>query len=390
MSISPDIVPLAPLTFTFEDAVPAPSKASKINVRIAAHSDAEAVGQWLMEYRDSPRTFRHYRKEAERLLLWLAEHHLTLATTAREHLDAFDRFLANPVPRERWVGSVSRRSDPAWRPFRGPLSPSSRRQSLVILQGMFSWLLEAGWIAHNPFRLMRNKHHKLDHQTSRIERYLERPLWRWLWQWLQRPPLQRVPSAHFAAARRRFAVGFGYMLAPRLSEMAQARMSDFTEREGRWWWRVVGKGNKSAYVPLPPTMQTLLAQWRCTLSLPSRPLPEEDTPVLRALNGQDRISDNQLYRLLRQTFTEAAQALEAEGGETRYVTQLYAATPHWLRHTALTHQAQAGVEMRYLAQTARHARLETTARYLHTEDEEWHEQLARHGHELLQDDGSDK
>ena len=50
-----------------------------------------------------------------------------------------------------------------------------------------------------------------------------------------------------------------------------------------------------------------------------------------------------------------------------------------LRHTALTHQAQAGVELRYLASTARHARLDTTARYLHTEDEEWHRQQSAHG-----------
>ncbi|MGL6250802.1 MAG: tyrosine-type recombinase/integrase, partial [Billgrantia desiderata] len=45
----------------------------------------------------------------------------------------------------------------------------------------------------------------------------------------------------------------------------------------------------------------------------------------------------------------------------------------------LTHQAQAGVELRYLASTARHARLDTTAQYLHGEDEEWHRQQAAHG-----------
>jgi len=48
------------------------------------------------------------------------------------------------------------------------------------------------------------------------------------------------------------------------------------------------------------------------------------------------------------------------------------------RHTALTHQAQAGVELRYLAKTARHSRRDTTARYLHAEADEWRQQIAAH------------
>lgn len=386
-----DVPPLIPLPFSLDDS---PSSAVDVvssvpsEAYISAHSDIEAVGQWLIEYRDSPRTFRHYRKEAERLLLWLNDQNLTLASLKREHLDAFERFLADPQPRERWIGSVSRRADPSWRPFRGPLAPASRRQSLVILQGLFGWLTEAGWVAHNPFKLMRNRRPKLDNHTSDIERYLERPLWDWFWQWLQRPLESCRPSAKYAAARCRFAIGFGYLLAPRLSEMAQAKMSDFSEREGRWWWHVVGKGGKQARVPVPPAMLTLLTQWRNTLSLAPLPEHNEDTPVLRALNAHDSITDNQLYRLLKTVFRQAADALEEEGGDARYVTRLRVATPHWLRHTALTHQAQAGVEMRYLAQTARHSRLDTTSRYLHTEAEEWHAQLARHGTELVRDDST--
>ncbi|MDR9440559.1 MAG: site-specific integrase, partial [Halomonas sp.] len=101
----------------------------------------------------------------------------------------------------------------------------------------------------------------------------------------------------------------------------------------------------------------------------------------KALDGRRGLGDNRLYRLVRDGFREAADALEREAGEAAQgeVRRLREATPHWLRHTALTHQAQAGVELRYLAATARHSRLDTTARYLHTEDEEWHRQQAHHG-----------
>jgi integrase len=251
----------------------------------------------------------------------------------------------------------------------------------VILQGMFAWLVEAGWVDHNPFRLMRDKRRRLDNRSGRVERYLERPLWDWLWQWLNAPlDSSATPRQRFEAQRRQLIFGFAYLLAPRLGEMATARMNDFTLREGRWWWRVVGKGGKLASIPVPPDMCRLLERWRDQLGLSSMPSVDEDTPLLRGLDGQRAIGDNQLYRLIRDTFRQAASALEARQGDAaaREVASLEHATPHWLRHTALTHQAQAGIELRYLAETARHARLDTTSRYLHSEDEQWHEQQSRH------------
>ncbi|UYG09546.1 tyrosine-type recombinase/integrase [Halomonas sp. M4R1S46] len=362
-------------------AVPAAPSAQGTS-HIAARDDIEAVGLWLAEYRASPNTRRAYRREAERLLLWLATQNLGLAEVRRDHLDAFEAFLGDPQPRERWVGATRPRRDPRWRPFRGPLSPASRRQSLVILQGLFAWLAEAGWIAHNPFRLMRDKRRRLDNRQPRIERYLERPLWDWLWGWLDREPdAEATPRERFEAQRRRLAFGFAYLLAPRISEMAAARMSDFQRREGRWWWDVVGKGGKAARLPVPPDMMHLLGDWRGHLGLAPEPGPDEATPLLRGLDGRRGLGENRLYRLMRGVFDEAAGGLAAELGEAarREVAQLRRATPHWLRHTALTHQAQAGIELRYLAETARHARLDTTARYLHAEDAEWHRQQARHG-----------
>jgi len=363
------------------------------SAHISARSDAEAVGLWLAEYRASPQTRRAYRREAERLLLWLAEQGLALGEVRRDHLDAFEAFLADPRPRERWVGPPRPRHADDWRPFRGPLAPASRRQSLVILQGMFAWLAEAGWVAHNPFRLMRDKRRRLDNRQGGIERYLERPLWAWFWSWLGRPVGEGAsPRQHYEWQRRRLVFGFAYLLAPRIGEMSAARMGDFHRREGRWWWRVTGKGDKTATIPVPPDMVTLLTAWRRTLGLAAEPLPDDATPVLRSLDGRRGLGDNRLYRVIREAFGEAAEALEAEQGEEGrpWAMRLRAATPHWLRHTALTHQAQAGVELRYLAATARHSRLDTTARYLHAEDEAWHRQQSAHRLATGADEGSNQ
>lgn len=344
---------------------------------ITASTDVEAVAAWLAEYQESPQTWKCYRREAERLLLWLNTQNLTLGQVNRDVLRHFEQFLADPQPSAYWVGPTKPRHHPQWRPFRGGLSPASRRQSLVILQGLFNWLVEAGWVRHNPFRLMRDKSRRMSNQTPRIERYLERELWEWLWQWLNQP-VEEGERNHYEMARRRFIFGFAYLLAPRVSEMAEARMGDFERSEGRWWWSVVGKGNKIARIPLPADMLECLAEWRQVLGLSPTPEHQDDTPVLRALDKKRGIGHNQLYRLIRETFSEAAKALEAADGNPVYIEALRRATPHWLRHTSITHQAQAGISLRHLADSARHSRLDTTARYLHNEAIEWHQEQQRH------------
>ncbi|MBR2515434.1 MAG: site-specific integrase [Halomonas sp.] len=346
--------------------------------RIDAQSDAEAVAAWLAEYHDSPQTWKCYRREAERLLLWLGSHHQQLRDINRETLRQFELFLENPQPAAQWVGPAKPRHHPQWRPFRGGLSPASRRQSLVILQGMFSWLVEAGWVTHNPFVLMRDKSRRLNNQTQRIERYLERELWEWLWGWINAPTEQQSERARYEYARRRFIFSFAYLLAPRISEMSGAQMGDFQQSEGRWWWVVVGKGNKVARIPLPSDMLDCLREWREALGLDGLPGHHDATSVIRALDKRRGISDNQLYRLIRKTFFDAANALEEQGGKPAHISTLRQATPHWLRHTSITHQAQSGISLRYLAESARHARIETTTRYLHSEEAEWHQEQQRH------------
>jgi len=38
------------------------------------------------------------------------------------------------------------RGDARWRPFHGTLSPPSIRQAMVILNVLFSWLVQAGYL----------------------------------------------------------------------------------------------------------------------------------------------------------------------------------------------------------------------------------------------------
>ena len=58
--------------------------------------------------------------------------------------------------------------------------------------------------------------------------------------------------------------------------------------------------------------------------------------------------------------------------------KLRKASTHWFRHTAITHQADAGIELRYLNKSARHDKLDTTAGYLHADEEAWHNAMEIH------------
>src|SRR5689334_12232100 len=107
------------------------------NCKIRAHNDVEAVERWLDEYFDKATTYRSYKKEAERFLIWcVLVRKTTLGALNRDDVEAYINFLQNPEPRERWCGPKGGRKvlgDKAWYPFAGPLGSSAIKTSLAIL-----------------------------------------------------------------------------------------------------------------------------------------------------------------------------------------------------------------------------------------------------------------
>jgi integrase len=71
---------------------------------------------------------------------------------------------------------------------------------------------------------------------------------------------------------------------------------------------------------------------------------------------------------LPEIFRRAASSCTNE--ETR--ERLLQASTHWLRHTAASHQLDAGIPL-MVSQNLRHASIQTTRRYLHSEDDARHQ-----------------
>ena len=134
----------------------------KNRCQIRAHHDMEAIQCWLNEYSHKPTTLRSYQKEAERFLLWcLYQKQKPFSSIDREDIDEYINFLDDPQPVAIWCappgGQRRKRGCKTWRPFKGPLSTSTKFTALSILDSLFSYLVQAHYLAFNPMGLIRKK-----------------------------------------------------------------------------------------------------------------------------------------------------------------------------------------------------------------------------------------
>jgi site-specific recombinase XerD len=341
--------------------------------QISANTDWEAVQCWLNEFHDSPQTFRNYRKEAERLLLWsIKQHGKAISDLGREDFQKYQEFLADPQPNTIWCGPTAKRTSPKWRPFKGPLSEPSQRQALIIVNALFSYLVDARYLAGNPLSLIRRRNKTLRPQTTKAisqQRYLDKKTWQLLKSHLINQPQDTLKQKNHYQ-RNRFLFHLLYLMAPRVSEISNHNMNSFRFYRGQWWWFVIGKGEKQGKIPASDEMLAALMQYREHLGL--NPLPEEDdtTPLLRSISGHRGISANMVYRQVKTVVNEAANSIRIEHPIQAAI--LSKASTHWFRHTSVTHADDAGIELKYLTRSARHQKIETTAIYQHAEDDRWH------------------
>lgn len=173
--------------------------------QLAARSDLDAVRAWLSNDADTKTTFDTYRKEAERLMLWaVVQRGKPLSSLTHEDLQQFNAFLADPQPASRWVsakddGSIGgkyARGDVRWRPFNGPLSAASQRQARVILNGLFTWLVDAGYLHGNPMALLRQRAKR---SAPRITRSLSVSLWGEVKHFVEQLPQETAAQRTYSA-----------------------------------------------------------------------------------------------------------------------------------------------------------------------------------------------
>lgn len=347
------------------------NRATDRHRQIAADTDVEAVRLWLAEYSGSPHTLRSYRKEAIRLLLWATGTlGKPLSSLTREDFLLYERFLA--VPTGDWADPHRPRRGRTRRLFDGPLSERSQHQALGILSGLMTYLVSAGYLAGNPLALRRGRTTSAK-RSRRIERYLDHALWDHVLasveQW---PRLTERDEQHYE--RSRWLIRLLYHTALRVSEAAHAKAADFYQRRSKWWLHVIGKGGAEGEVPVSDTLMADFARYRAFHGLPPVPSAGETGPAVMSIAGDDtrHLTPAAIYLIVKEVFRRAADALDAT--DPVGAATLRRASTHWLRHSAASHQADAGTDLRFIQKNLRHASIETTGIYLHAEDDRRHAQ----------------
>ena len=330
--------------------------------KLQARNDFEAVQAWLRLRLAGSHTWRSYRKEAERFLLWsVVERRKALSSLDGDDCVAYRDFLAKPGP--EWVGPRGmQRWSEAWRPFEGPLSTRSQAVTLTIVRSLCEWLVRRHYLDSNPW----------DDVPQRAEapsmpslRALSAKQWEHVQRWLEAQP----PSP--AQARLQFLITFGYLSGMRLAELANARLEWFRHEQlddGEWAWSimVLGKRNKWREVPLPDAAMRALAEYLGARGLKADPLENDpDLPLLTRLASETPLTSARIYDVLDDAFERCAAAVYEV--DKRSADQIRRASTHWLRHTYGSHAVAKGVPTDVVQANLGHESLATTSIYVRAE-----------------------
>jgi site-specific recombinase XerD len=310
-------------------------------------------------------TWRAYRKEAERFLLWaVMARRKPLSSLDGDDCVAYREFLAAPGP--EWTGPRNaQRWSEAWRPFEGALSARSAATAMTVARTLCEWLVRRHYLDSNPWD---DVPQRPDAPTMPQLRALSQRQWAGVQAWAG-DPLALPPGR--AAQRLQFLLTLAYTTGMRLSELANARVAwlrhePLDDGEPVWSLMVLGKRAKWREVPLPESTVEAFRDY-----LRGRGLRDDvlcnapDTPLIAQLRREAPLSAARLYEVLVQAFGRCADDLASR--DRRAAERIRQASTHWLRHTHGSHAAARGVPQDVLQANLGHQSLATTSIYVTAE-----------------------
>lgn len=336
-------------------------------------TDHDATLAWLETHANAGNTYRAYRMHAERLLLWCrTDRHAGFSTLTPDDARAYLAFLADPQPREHWVGPrVGERSDPHWRPFRRPASPTGIAQARAALRTLFGWLGCTGYLTGNPWHAAPTPAAASRAIRDANPRSLSEP------QWLRlRESLARLPWDE-AGLRLRLAMGLCHAAGLRAGELLGARTGDLQR------FLPVGSGKEVLRLSLsgasgrrgPRTVlvadgvASVLGRYLVARGLPADPLRcPPDTRLIApssahwASRRPGDLDASTLYRAFKRQFARAAEACE-RAGDHQTARAIGAASALWLRQGFGQAAIERGVPLAALRQALGAASLASLDRF---------------------------
>lgn len=348
--------------------------------QIHAKNDYEAIQCWLNEYRHKASTFRTYKKESERFLLWaVIQKKKALSSLERDDIESYLKFLDDPQPKEIWCakknGRGCRRGDPEWRPFTGSLSSSAKTTAISSIDSLFNYLVEARYLSFNPLSLMRKRDRKISIKHGEItlqERMLTIDEWHTMLDTLENFS-ESTSTEKNEKARLIFLVKILYFLGLRINELATHTWNAFRKVENDWWFYVMGKGDKIGRIPVNDELLRAVISYRAHLKKTPYPSTDETTPLIASFRG-DAITARQMNKILKRLAVATANQFTHQPDKSKKLRKFSA---HWLRHLSASMQDRAGIQFKHIRANHRHENDETTRRYVHAIDRDRHQDMQK-------------
>jgi site-specific recombinase XerD len=354
------------------------NRETDLKCQIRASNDLEAVLSWLERYQRTDTTYKSYKKESERLLLWcLHEKRKALSDLDAEDFEDYFSFLQNPPV--SWCssnGSKRGRQHSDWRPLVKPMSLASLNITVSIIHSLMDFLYQARYLQFNPLSLRRGggfqKCSPDELKMKTLARILEEDEWTAFKEHLfALPESSKQEKDH--KVRLRFVVAMLFLLGLRINELATHTWAAFRQFESLWWFCVRGKGGKVGMIPVNDELLEEIQRYRIYLSLSVLPQSEEDEPIITSVRNHKRITTRQLYRLLK----NFANAVAGSFPEQHKQEKLRRFSPHWLRHLSATQQDKSGILFKHIQANHRHEAENTTRRYVHALDQDRHSDMGK-------------
>jgi integrase/recombinase XerD len=145
----------------------------------------------------------------------------------------------------------------------------------------------------------------------------------------------------------------------RVTEIHQLNISFInTEKKGI---SVLGKGNKSRYIPLPHNLYELLMEY--IKHERELPMKGQEEAVFISRRGK-RISRRRIQEITERIRSSLARQNEFDSWKASKISS------HKLRHSFATHLVQGGTDIRTVQELLGHSNLNTTQKYTHVSDKQ--------------------
>lgn len=347
-----------------------------------AKDDFSQSQAFLRSYsRKSEATYRSYRNEVERLLLWTwTVRDKSIVELKRPDLEAFFDFLhsppsewVSPAVADRFVAQAGLlRQNPAWRPFshkgantekhhRHTLSQEAMKMAYSALSAYYDYLTHEGYAFGNPIPAIRKQSPYLLKGTTRAQvKRLSDLQWEFVLQ-----TCHKAADEDEKHERTLFVIACLKTLYLRISELSERANWQpvwehfWRDEEGNDWLNVLGKGNKLRDISVPSALLPYIDRYRRYRQAQDTHFDNHSALVAK-IRGHGGMTSRQLRRIVQDAFDMAVEAMVSEGF-TDEASTLKEATTHWLRHTGAS-QDIAIRPLKHMADDLGHASMGTTDR----------------------------